>query len=342
MPLSEIGGLLNADYVLSGRYGGDDNIVVLDAELADAKSGRILWTERLKGSVADLLTGEQELISRLIAEIGAAVVRRELQRARAEPLPTLRAYTLMMGAIALMHRLSLRDFNEAHALLQTLIDRGVRQPAPLAWLAKWHVLRVQQGWSDDERQDAYLASEATKRALDMDAECSLALAVDGLVHTHLSKKMDLAMERYDQAIMADPNNPLAWLLKGTQQAFMSQGEAAIENTQRAIKLTPLDPHRYYYDSLAASACLAAHDYGRALELAQRSLRANRKHTSTYRAIITAQWRLGLQDQARQTARELLTLEPSLTISRWQERNPSAPYPLGSEVAEALRHAGVPT
>lgn len=342
LPVAEIGGLLNADYVLSGRYRGDERSVLLDAELADAKTGRILWADRLKGTVEDLLTGEQEIVSRLVAEIGGAVIRRELQRSRAEPLPTLRAYTLLMGAIALMHRLSLRDFNEAHRLLQTLIDRGVHQPAPLAWLAKWHVLRVQQGWSEDERLDAYLASESTKRALDMDAECSLALAVDGLVHTHLSKKLDIAMERYDQAIVADPNNPLAWLLKGTLQAFMSQGEAAVENTQRAVKLSPLDPHRYYYDSLAASACLAAHDYSRAIELAQRSLRANRKHTSTYRAMITAQWRLGLHDQARRSARELLTLEPSLTISRWQERNPSAPYPLGKEVADALRHAGVPT
>ncbi|HEX2112785.1 MAG TPA: adenylate/guanylate cyclase domain-containing protein [Alphaproteobacteria bacterium] len=339
--VAEIGAILNADYVLSGAYSGDERNVMLDAELSDAKTGRILWTDRLRGSVADLLTGEQELVSRLVSEVSAAVIRRELQRSRAEPLPTLRAYTLMMGAIALLHRLSLRDFNEARTLLQALIDRGVRQPAPLAWLAKWHVLRVQQGWSEDERQDAYLAAEATKHALDMDPECSLALAVDGLVHTHFTKRHDIAMERFDQSIAAEPNNPLAWLLKGTLQAFMSRGDEAVENTQRATKLTPLDPHRYYYDSLAASAYLAAHDYRRALESAQRSLRANRKHTSTLRAMITAQWNLGLHDEARRTARELLQLDPMLTISRWQERNPSAPYPLGHDVAEALRQSGIP-
>jgi adenylate cyclase len=339
--VAEIGGVLSADYVLSGRYTADGRNLALNAELADAKTGRILWTERLNGSIADLLTGEQELVSRLVSEIGAAVIRRELQRSRAEPLPTLRAYTLLMGAIALMHRLSLRDFNEARTLLQALIDRGVRQPAPLAWLAKWHVLRVQQGWSEDERQDAYLASEATKHALDMDAECSLALAVDGLVHTHLSRKLDVAMDRYDQAILADPNNPLAWLLKGTLQAFMSQGEEAVDNTQRAIKLTPLDPHRYYYDSLAATACLSAGRWDQALSLAQRSLRANRKHTSTLRAVAVAQWQLGQHDSARQTAHQLMQLEPTLTVSRWLERAPSAPYRLGQEVAEVFRKLGVP-
>jgi adenylate cyclase len=341
MPLSEIGGLLNADYVLSGRYGGDERTLVLDAELADAKTGRILWTERLKGPVEDLLTGEQELISRLVVEVGGAVIRRELQRSRAEPLPTLRAYTLLMGAIALMHRLSLQDFQESGRLLHALIDRGARHSLPYAWLANWHVLRVQQGWTDDERQDAYLALESTKRALDVDPECSLALAVDGFVHTNLLKRFDIAMGRYNHAIEASPSNPLALLLKGTLHAFMDEGTEALEHAELALKLTPLDPHRYFYDSLAATACLAAGHFDRALESAQRSLRVNRKHTSTLRAMITAQMQLGLHDEAKQTAQALLNLEPGLTVSRWQERNPAAPSRLGQLVASALRQAGVP-
>jgi adenylate cyclase len=338
---TEIGALLSADYVLSGSYRGDERSVVLDAELADAKSGRILWTERLRGTVADLLTGEQELVGRLVAEIGAAVMRRELQRSRAEALPTLRAYTLLMGAIALMHRLSLREFNEAYGLLSALIDRGVRQPIPYAWLANWHVLRVQQGWSEDERQDAYLAMEATKRALDLDPECSLALAIDGFVHTNLLKKLDVAEERYNHAIQANPSESLAWLLKGTLHAFRGDGLQAVDNVQRALKLTPLHPHRYFYDSLAATACISAGLYEQALEHAQRSLRANRKHTSTLRAVAVSQWQLGMHEQARATAQELLKQEPTLTISRWLERAPSAPFRLGQEVASVFKKLGVP-
>jgi tetratricopeptide (TPR) repeat protein len=130
-------------------------------------------------------------------------------------------------------------------------------------------------------------------------------------------------------------------LKGTLHAFMGEGDQAVDNTQRALKLTPLDPHRYFYDSLAATACLAACRYEDALDLAQRSLRANRKHTSTLRAMATAQWQLGRHDQARQTVQELMKLEPALTISRYLERAPSAPFRLGKEVANALRQAGVP-
>jgi tetratricopeptide (TPR) repeat protein len=240
-----------------------------------------------------------------------------------------------------MHRLSLRDFNEAHTLLQTLIDRGVNQPAPYAWLANWHVLRVGQGWSEDERQDAFLAMDATKRALDLDADCSLALAVDGFVHTHLLKRFDVARERYQRAIMVNPNDSLAWLLKGTLHAFMDEGSEAVDSTQRAIKLTPLDPHRFFYHSLAASACLSAGQFDRALELAQRSLRENRVHASTLRAMAAAQWNLGLHEDARTTVRELLRIDPALTVSRYRERHPATPYRFGELVSGALRSAGVP-
>ena len=338
----DIGAHLNADYVLSGAFSSDEHDITLDAELAEVKSGRIVWSERLIDRISGLLSGERELIGHLVARVGAAVMTRELQRSRLQPLPTLKAYTLLLSAIALMHRLSPRDFEQSRNLLQTLIDRGITHPVPLAWLADWHVLRVQQGWSEDQRKDAYLALECTKRALDLDPTCSLALAVDGFVHTNLLKKLEVAEDRYNLAIQSNPNDAFAWLLKGTLHAFKGEGERAVADTQRALKLSPLDPHRYFYDSLAATACLAAHQFADALKHAQRSLRANRTHTSTLRAMAIAQWNLGLHEEARKTGTELMTLEPTLTIERWRERSPSAQFAIGEEWARTLNEVGVPS
>jgi adenylate cyclase len=340
-PSSEIAAYLGADYVLSGAYRSDEHDVVLDVELAESKSGRVLWTEHLTDNIAGILTGEQELVSRAAAGVARAVVTRELQRSQLQPLPTLKAYTLLMAAIALMYRLSLADFEEAHRLLQALLERGARQPIASAWMANWHVLRVQQGWSDNPRLDAQVALDFTKRALDADPDCSLAFAIKGFVHTNLLKDFDIALECYGSALATNPSNALAWLLKGTLHAFRSEGQVAVEHTERALSLSPLDPHRYFYDSLSATACVAARHYDRALELAQRSLRANCMHTSTLRVLTAAHWHLGQHKEARKAAQQLLKLEPSLTVSGWLERSPAAPYPVGQETAEALRGAGVP-
>ena len=339
--LQEIRAHLGADYVLSGAYRAGGTRLKLDVELAEARTGRVLWTESLDDDLAGIVSGEQELIGRLIAAVGAAVTAREVQRSRSQPLPTLKAYSLMMGAVSLMHRLSLPDFEESHRLLQALIDRGVRHPLPIAWLGHWHVLRVQQGWSDDPQRDTYLASECTKRALDMDPDNSLALAIDGFVHVNLLKQFDVALESYERALSANPSNAFAWLLKGTLHAFKSEGDQAIEHAERALSISPLDPHRYFYESLAATAAIAAGRYRRALELAQRSLRANRKHTSTWRALTVAQWQLGRLADARRSAQELLNLQPSLTVSGWLKDSPVAGYEIGRTAADVLRKAGIP-
>jgi adenylate cyclase len=107
-------------------------------------------------------------------------------------------------------------------------------------------------------------------------------------------------------------------------AFKSEGEQAVEHTERALALSPLDPHRYFYDSLAATAAAAAGKYERSLELAQRSLKANRKHTSTLRVMTVAQWLLGQHDEARKTVQELLRLQPTMTVNGWLKSSPAAP------------------
>jgi tetratricopeptide (TPR) repeat protein len=313
----------------------------LTTELAEARSGHIVWALNQKGSVAGILSGENEPVHRIVADISAAIMARELHRAQTQALPTLESYTLLMGAISLMHRLSMHDFDRAREMLEVLTDRAPRLAVPHAWLAEWHVLRVQQGWTDDPEADARMALDRTKRALDDDPECSLALAIDGFIHTNLLKRLDIANERYERALEANPNDSLAWLLKGTMHAFKGEGEPAVAMTTRARALSPLDPLRYFYDSLSATAALAALDYTQAAELAHRSYRLNRKHASTLRALAISHWHLGNQDQARRMVTELLAIAPGYTVSRFVERSPSSGYWTGKIWAETLRNAGVP-
>jgi adenylate cyclase len=336
-----IGAHLQANYILAGSYAVESGTISLQAELAEAKSGVIVWAGALRSRVTGIIGPDHDPIDQIVAEIRAAIAIREVQRTRTQSLPNLQGYTLLMAALTLMHRLSLHDFEESHHLLLTLTDRARRQPLPQAWLAKWHVLRVQQGWSPDAKQDAREALQCTRQALDSDPDCSLALAVDGIVHTTLLKRLDIAAERYDKAIASNPNDSLAWLLRGTMYAFMGQGERAMADTQWALRLSPFDPHRHFYESLAGTACLAAGEYERALRHGQRSLLANKTHTSTLRVIAIAQWRLGFGDDARHTVARLLKLDPGLTVARYLERTPAAPFATGRDWSDALHQAGLP-
>jgi TolB-like protein len=337
----EIKARLDVNYVVSGAYRVTGDQFTLVAELAETTSGRVLWGKSMRGSVAGVVRGSDDVVDRVVAEVSGAVIARELDRAQTQALPTLESHTLLMGAIALMHRASGREFDRAREMLEAVIDRARRKAAPHAWLAKWHVLRFNRGWSHDQTSEAQIALDCTKRALDADPGCSLALTVDGFIHTNLLKQLDVGEERYELALDVNPNDSLAWLLKGTLHAFKGEGDQAIEGTEHALRLSPLDPLRYFYDSLAATAALSAGRYERAVELAQRSLRANRVHTSTLRALAIAQSQLGRLEDARRTVVQLMTLDPTLTVSNYLQRSPGAAYETGKLWSEALRRAGVP-
>jgi TolB-like protein len=339
--LKQIAAMLHAQYVLSGVYRIVGNKVTVEAELVDVATGQIAWSGRHKGSVDSLLSGRREMIDEIATEVSVAVMSREVRRARSQRLSNLQSYTLLIAATALMHRLSPGDFAHARVLLEALIERAPRQALPQALLANWHVLRVQQGWSQDIPEEARMAQRWTRQAIEIDPHCSLALAVDGFVHTNLLKQLDVARDRYDRALDSNPNDALAWLLRGTLHAFMNEGQQAVRCTRRALALSPLDPHRYFYDSLSATAYLAAHQFDRALAAARRSLRTNRTHASTLRAMAVACWNLGDADGARRAAAELLRIEPTLTVTTWLERSPSAAFPIGQEWADTFRAIGLP-
>lgn len=331
---------LGASYVLSGvcRASGAD--LALFVELIDTRTRHIVWAESLKGRVNGLFSADDELIARLVAAISSSVMHNEVGRAQRHALPTLEGYTLLLSAVALMHRNSPSDFKRSRELLEHLAHRTRRHPAPHAWLATWHVLLVQQGWSDDPESQARQAMDCTKRALDSDPGSSLALTVQGFVLTNLMKDLAGAASSYQAALHINPNESLAWLLTGTLNAFMGNGADALEASERALRLSPLDPLRYFYDSLAASAAITAGKYDRAIELAKRSLKANRTHTSTYRALAIAQSLSDQMDDARDTVQRLLQLEPSFTVTQFLARTPARGV-LASTVADALLRAGLP-
>jgi len=112
---------LKVNYVLSGAYRISSGALILAAELADAKTGRVVWAKDLKGSVAGIIDGKDELIDRLVADASSAIMARELERTQSQSLASLETCTLLIGAIALMHRLSLHDFDRARDMLLTVV-----------------------------------------------------------------------------------------------------------------------------------------------------------------------------------------------------------------------------
>ena len=339
--LSEIAEHLRARYVVSGTVFASGHKVKLVIELADAASGSVLWADALFGDSRDGFDPDRELVATIVSSVANAIIRSEVRSAAAQSLPTLQSYSLLLGAITLMHRSSLADFDRARLMLEHLIDRERMHARPYAWLANWHALRVTQSQSGSPQDDTNRALDHARRALDRDPQCALALAIDGVLQINLVKDLDTAEQRLDAAIASNPNEALAWLFKGVMHGFRGEGPQAERASAQALSLSPLDPLRYYYDTLAASAALGALNFEATIRLAQRSLRANKTHPSTYRALAIAQALTGDGAAAASTVASLLQLTPHYTVSDFKVLSGFSAGPLKDRFADALRSAGLP-
>jgi len=336
-----IGEMLGVQYVLSGSVQTAYPRALLMAELADARDGRIVWSERFEGDLADIFALQGELARKVVHSVAPFVRSLELHRARITNFEQLDAYAITLRGVELMHCVSRKDFMDARTAFETAIARDPVSPRPHAWLAKWHILRIAHGVSDNVAQDSAAASACAERALACDPDDALALAADAHVSGWSRHDLDAAERRLAQALAANPNEPLAWLWTGITHAWRGRGDEAVQSTDRALSLSPLDPMIYYFNSLAGMANLIAERYERAIELSSRSLRENRLHTPSLRTLAAALVLSGRLEEAREAVCRLRELEPGLTAGALRARYPGRDSPQAGRFIDALLAAGLP-
>jgi adenylate cyclase len=339
--VGEVSAHLGANYILSGAYVPNAGQILITAELSAARNNQVVWTDRLSGEIGDLLQPESELADRIAQAVHVSIFDAEVEHILTQPLPTLESYSLLLGSIKLMHRSSKYEFLQTRRILDELINRHGRIAAPRAWLGNWYILRVTRGWSEDRKRDAAEALSATHAALDRDPSDVLALATEGFVYCHLLKDLDTARQRCDEAVSANPSHALGWLYRGIVHAFQGEGNAALSATRRAMELSPLDPQRYYFESLGATAELSAHQYENAERLARSSLSLNRMHPSTWRVLTIALICQGRTNEASEALEKMRLLEPNLTVEGYLARIPNAQFETGRHWARCLAMAGLP-
>jgi adenylate cyclase len=332
---------LGPDFLLTGACTQDGDAIGLSLSLRDMRSQQVVWSGAQRGRAQTALDGEHRLVSAVCASVAEAVLTQQLRLARTAALPNLPGYALMLAAVALTHRLGADDFIRAQSLLDSLTERHPRAPEARAWAAMWHFLQVAQRRTDNTQHSLAQADQHLSRALDEDPAHALALALSG--HLSLYGQLDAraALPRLQAAVVAGPNESLAWLFLANALGATGQGEAAVNAINTARSLSPMDPLGYYYDVFAASAYSAAGRHEQALAFAQRSIAANAMHLSSWVQLIIEQVLTNRMDDARQTAQHYLALRPMASVKRFLGTHIARGTPVAQRDADALLAAGLP-
>jgi adenylate cyclase len=331
---------LGVRYVLEGSIRKAGNRVRISGQLIDTATSAHIWADRFDGSLDDIFDLQDQVASSVVGAIEPKLRSSEIARATRKPANSLDAYDLYLRAFARFHAYSKESLREAIALLKRALAIDPSY-APAAAMVGWcSLVQRGRGWaplSDAEIEEALrLARQALEAGKDdPDALWMGGWTIAGLAGEHLA-----AANAIERALALNPNSAYAWMASGSVWCYRNQPGPAIESFQRAMRLSPFDPHGWDFAAGLAFAHLLAGRYNEASEWAERSLHELPHHAPAIRIKVISCAHLGRITEARAWLERLLELQPELTIAKVKASTAYSPEHQSMRV-EGFRKAGLP-
>jgi TolB-like protein len=340
--IREVGRELGVGYVLEGSVRRGGNRLRITGQLIDALSGRHLWADRFDGELADVFDLQERITESVVAAIEPTVQLAEVARQRSSKPSRLDAYDLLLRAYGLEHAFTAESTTEALACLDRALAIDPAYAPALAMAAYCHALRHFQGWIAPDGSHEAEGERLAWRAVELAPNDAQVLWMAAFAIWNMSQeKRAAAPELFARSLQINPNSVMALALGGwieIMRGHQGQGRTMIGRAQR---LSPRDPRGWFTSGAMAIAAIADGNYPEAIVWAEKALTQNRRFAVALRVLIVALVKLGQQNRAGTIARELLDVEPELTISGFFKRIPFPRETMATIYAEALRAAGVP-
>lgn len=320
---------LGVSYVVKGALSFDANDVRLVAQLYDAESGRVMWSESYDRSLTPgaLLEVQSELAANIATVLGEPYgqVRADLtRRLEAGTAPSMPSYTCVLRAYDYRRSFDEKLYRPVLDCLQATVVRDPEYAAAWAMLGWLHLDAARFHYVSDQRKQETLdrAIAAASHAVELDRNDPLGLQALS-ASLYYAGRYEESMEVQRGALALNENDPDILAQLGWRLAARGDFDAGIGYLERAVARSANPPGWYFH-------LLAVHDfvegnYGRMLERAERSAVDGSGTSWSFIAIAHAE--LGHPEEAR------------AALERWAEIDPVA---YSDPAAEYRMHGGAET
>ena len=330
------------DFLLDGSIQRVRNRLRITVRLLDLRAGnQVVWARRFDRQSNDLLSLQDEIASEVVAQIDPEILLIEAKRSASRGPMDATAYDLMLRAIPLIGRLERDPFMRAGEFLSHAIELEPEYAAAHAWFAYWQMFLVGQDWADDPASVMEEAGQHAERAVVLDPFDASGLTIAGHVRAFLHRRLREAIALHERALSLNPNLAMAWALSAIAFAYMGDPEEAERRNNRYKKLSPLDPHAFFFDAFFILIHLLKRDYESAVAVGRAVSEMNPSFSATYKPYLSALGHLGRSQEAAVVRRRLLAIEPDFTVQRFILTSPLERESDREHYAEGLRLAGVP-
>ncbi len=332
---------LGSQYVLEGSVRKSGDRIRITAQLIDAIADKHVWAEKYDRRLEDVFQVQDEITQSIVTSVAPEYLSAELRRAQRKEEPNLDAWDAFMRGYWHHMRFTKDDNAIAQGLLRKAIDLDSRQANYHALLAVTHLIAGLYGWSESKDASYREALEIAERGLALDDQDSQVIRSAGLVH-FFSKNHEVALGYYERAVAANPNEAENRALLGAALGVAGDYEAALEQFEMALRLSPRDVHVATWYNYMGVAAFVAGRHEEAADWARKTADANPQFPAGHRTLAASYGILGRLAEAEAARERLQELLPHLTIAQLRE---SLPYFKNSDDLEryldGLRKAGLP-
>ncbi len=329
------------DFLLDGSLQRAGGTIRICLRLLDLRANnQIVWVRRFERESGDLLSLKEGVGAEIAAQLEPEIQLIEAKRSSGLTYSGTSAYDLMLCSIPLIGRMEHDPFMLAGQHLAAAIALEPDYAAAHAWYAFWHVLLIGQDWADTPKLAREKGGQLAERAIMLDPFDARGLAIGGHVRAMLHRRLPEAMVLHERALVLNPNLAMAWAMSAATYAYASDPIEAERRNNRYKKLSPFDPHAFFFDALFVLIHLMKRDYEAAVEAGRTVSQLNPSFSATYKPYLAALGHLGREQEAEIIRRRLLLLEPDFTIERFLEQNPIDSERDRMHYAEGLRLAAV--
>jgi adenylate cyclase len=342
-----IGRDLDVRYVVEGSVLPDGDVVRVNSQLVDARTGGHLWAERFDLKRSDVLAVQDDIVGRLSRAIGLKMIESEARRSERAKSPE--AHDLVLRATALVNRpTSKATMEQARQLFVQALEIDEDNAEAQAGGATTHIFEVLNGYhatGNAERLD--LADVLLTRALATDPRALLALKAKAAL-LRAQGHFDEAIMTAESVIAENPGEPWAYKEIGLSNLYLGRVEQSLGWFAKADRFGPRDPGRWsWLDSRGHALILLGRDR-EAIRYLRMALDANPNAVSPHAFLAAAYALTGRTDEAHEELGQYARLRTGETVARFRRDTPvplrlTGPsyQQLFERLKDGLRSAGMP-
>jgi TolB-like protein/class 3 adenylate cyclase len=339
MDVKQVGRELGVRYVLEGSVRKSSNRVRITGQLIDTASGTHIWADRYDRELDDIFALQDELTISVVGVIEPTLRQAEIERARRKRPDSLDAYDLYLRALPFAFTAMPQDADRALTLLKSAIELEPDYAAAHAMIAWCHEQRYLRGGLHEDTKAAALRH--ARKAIAVGGDDAAALATAGFVVAVVESDYATATDAFDRSFALSSSSALALGFSSIVRAWRGDDATAVEQAERAIRLSPFDPLLYLPYIGLAYAHFAAGRFEEAAAAAGRASQSNPRFSMPYVLHAAALANLGRGEEAMAVTQRLRDVEPDLTVATAIRSARFANPEKNAELGDALRSAGLP-